>query len=100
MIPTEPQPGEENTQQAAEKDIEAVVAVVEPAAGGYVCCGDDGCGGDDEEVGWRGGGLVSELNEVWFRGGFVVVGGAWVLCVKGEWGFDGSVVAVVVAVVC
>lgn len=81
VIPAEPQEGEENTKQAAAEDVKAGMAVVSPAAGGYVGCGGDGCGDDDKEVNWRGGGLLSDRNEVCVRVGWFAVMFAFDGCV-------------------
>lgn len=68
MVPPEAEPGEEDADHGAGDDVEAGVAVVEPAGDGDEEGGADGDEGEDEEVHWGCGGLVAER---W--GCFVVV---------------------------
>lgn len=60
MVPPKGGPGAYEAHQGAENDIEAVVAEVGVARRGNVDGHADGEKGQDEQVGWRGGGLIPE----------------------------------------
>lgn len=62
VIPSEAEPPEREAQQGAEDDVPAVMSEIGVAGRGNVNGGADGNERNHQEVGWRRGGLVTQLN--------------------------------------